>query len=682
MLILAARWRLVDLKREHQRVALAKAGAAHSLDLAAAKLGELCAQIEVERRLRLKVGSDEDELVYRSEAERSERRRPVRAARVRDAIGQRASEIQACLDAAERGDPTAARTAELRLELRWRMDRYAGFMTNVQEDERRIARARLAQRCVTSSTCPRTSITAEPADADLFLYRYLEQSEIRENGEPRLVPVPWARPRAPAWPADARCIPGDPCLLITAVEEGGVGAAAELVPGDLVLALNGRPAASGVWVTQVQEGGPAARMGLAVGDCLTGQGGYAICDLYDVSPLVLVFRFRDVPGNSLAWQSLTESGWVARTGKLASSADWLRTGGCLAGNLSDLLANGELGVDAELTVRHEGDVASVPWPAHTRLAITSQPTAYALLDESDARLGRSPLRDLELEPGSYLVVARRDGFDELRAPVRLTSRARPEPIHLAMKPSGTAPRDFVWIPPTSVELGDPDKEGGGLRVARLAGYWIARHELTVGEYFEFLNDPEVRARIDAGLAATPKVLDLLPREVRGTLFSELMLSTRLTTLEPDDLPVSGISQVDARAYCDWRSKRLRAQGWRGTVRLPSPDEWENAARGADARPWPFGGALDAALARLPGSRPEVSCKAPVGVFLGDESVYGLRDTTGNVMEWVSEDQEATGGYYGMLLPSSTRLSARHRIPRESTQPGLGFRLVWVPDASD
>jgi len=94
-----------------------------------------------------------------------------------------------------------------------------------------------------------------------------------------------------------------------------------------------------------------------------------------------------------------------------------------------------------------------------------------------------------------------------------------------------------------------------------------------------------------------------------------------------DLPVVGVSWLDAAAYCAWRSD---ADG--RAVRLPTEAEWEFAARGSQDALFPWGDVMPAWIPN--GGRGPL--KAPWPVTLGDPTGFGLYGISTNVHEWCGD----------------------------------------------
>ncbi len=151
-------------------------------------------------------------------------------------------------------------------------------------------------------------------------------------------------------------------------------------------------------------------------------------------------------------------------------------------------------------------------------------------------------------------------------------------------------------------------------------FWIDRTEVTVGAY---------RACVDAGSCAVPA------------------RASATCTFDAGDaeLPVSCVYWRDAEAYCRFSGKRL-----------PSEIEWEYAARGTYAVPYPWGNTAACTNAvTLVNEQSGKSCAphpAHVGSHPGGASVFGVQDMSGNVEEW-------TADWYAELLGPSPRAGAAH-----------------------
>ena len=98
-----------------------------------------------------------------------------------------------------------------------------------------------------------------------------------------------------------------------------------------------------------------------------------------------------------------------------------------------------------------------------------------------------------------------------------------------------------------------------------------------------------------------------------------------------DLPVVGVSWLDATAYCAWHSD----QDGR-VVRLPTEAEWEFAARGTHGALFPWGDALPEWIPN--GGRGPLD--APWPVTLGEPTDFGLLGIGANVHEWCADWHDA------------------------------------------
>lgn len=161
---------------------------------------------------------------------------------------------------------------------------------------------------------------------------------------------------------------------------------------------------------------------------------------------------------------------------------------------------------------------------------------------------------------------------------------------------------MVHVPGAEFVSGVDEPEGDELpRVDRYkAGFSLDQHEVTVRRY---------RRCVEAGVCSEPKP----GSEEMGA--------------EHDLHPITGVTFEQANTFCSWGG------GW-----LPDEVEWELAARGADARMFPWGDeppACQHAVASL-GEGCTTAAPQRVGQHKRYASPYHIQDMAGNVWEWVNQ----------------------------------------------
>jgi formylglycine-generating enzyme required for sulfatase activity len=149
-------------------------------------------------------------------------------------------------------------------------------------------------------------------------------------------------------------------------------------------------------------------------------------------------------------------------------------------------------------------------------------------------------------------------------------------------------------------------------------------------------------------------------------------------------PVMGVSWPDACDYVAWRNERARAAGEPWEYALPTGREYEQAARGADGRLFPWGNRFDPSLTVTRFRKQDWLLHAPAGFEPYDESVYGIRDLAGSREEWLAdpgsnaEMRGKRGGSWGSSNEVIYRSAGRGEAGAARAESTQGIRLVARP----
>ena len=208
-------------------------------------------------------------------------------------------------------------------------------------------------------------------------------------------------------------------------------------------------------------------------------------------------------------------------------------------------------------------------------------------DDPDYRTKEFPYTSESLANGSYrLRLTCADG-GYFPYPVFLEPG---EEKHVVLEAAPFKEKGMIFIPGGPFYFGGDGSELYRRQLVEVAPFFIKKYEVTVGEYLDFwatLTD-EQQKRDFMSRISIDNDADALPSwDMKGDLLLDWMEM---------DQPVVGISMEAAEAYCVWLGNQIGH-----TVRLPTANEWEKAARGVDGRRYPWGYDFDpeANLALVP-----------------------------------------------------------------------------------
>jgi formylglycine-generating enzyme required for sulfatase activity len=187
------------------------------------------------------------------------------------------------------------------------------------------------------------------------------------------------------------------------------------------------------------------------------------------------------------------------------------------------------------------------------------------------------------------------------SPTTVSATAPTPPLPIARLPLEP---EMVLIPAGLFWMGSDGEEDASPRhQVELWAYYIGKYPVTNAEYLAFVRD--------SGYS--------LPTTWKGRQFPS----------GKERHPVTGISWLDAVAYCQWLAKKTGRP-----YRLLTEAEWEKAARGTDGRIYPWGNTIyNETFANCDR---QIGGTTAVDQYPKGASPYDVLDMMGNVWEWCAD----------------------------------------------
>lgn len=274
-----------------------------------------------------------------------------------------------------------------------------------------------------------------------------------------------------------------------------------------------------------------------------------------------------------------------------------------------------------------------------------------------------------LRPASYQLQLSAPGFAPVSLPF-VARRGAKLTLDVKLMPETLVPAGFIHVPGGRSLVGSAGDESvrrefyeaAPLHEVLVSDFLIARREVRFRDWLDYLEAlPEKERalrtpRIDSSLGTADTANLTLTRDPTSNwILSFKPVTKRYTAragepiryedrdrnMEQDwlELPVVGISPLDAEAYAAWLDSTARVPG----ARLCREYEWERAARGADGRTLPHGEVVspdDANIDETYGRKDAAFGPDAVGLHPSSRSPFGVDDMLGNVWEIVRPTSRA------------------------------------------
>ena len=308
-------------------------------------------------------------------------------------------------------------------------------------------------------------------------------------------------------------------------------------------------------------------------------------------------------------------------------------------------------------------------------------TVHRTNEEGVIASGNGALQLSDVPEGSYVATISRPGQPPCIYPFIVRRHgiyeADPDalpPEHYTVRLLDEAFAPAGWIP---IPAGWSFLDDAPPRLSRVEGFAIQEDEVSTAEFASWLNH-------QFSGAPAPSFPDSATGETLGIWRSHRNGEGWVyQASDPADYPARGLTFHHVGVFVTQSQADLPlTQGI--YLSLPSRAEWIRAARGADARRYPWGDDFDWSFAALHPSRGSLDLEPspfPIGSFPHDLSPFGVRDMAGSVAEFardrfavIRDECWAMGGSYRSISPAEVAITAGRRTGPIADYD-VGFRMV-------
>lgn len=282
---------------------------------------------------------------------------------------------------------------------------------------------------------------------------------------------------------------------------------------------------------------------------------------------------------------------------------------------------------------------------------------------------------IELPLGSYQITV-----NDVAYPVNFE---RNSPAQVVYIPQNIySDEECAFVPSGLCLVGSNNEPNHPKRTIHIDSFYMQRHPITNRQYIRFLNELYQSGNQDLAWRSTPHSKGVSEVDPKANSLYDWNETDQTFFMPPDpqgdvwdlDWPVILISTHCALEYARWYSEKT-GKSWR----LPTPLEWEKAARGVDGRQLPWGDYFEPTWAAVRGHTEKQILPAPVGQHPIDCSVYGIYGLAGNVQDMTIDPNNpetmVTKGGAWSHHPQFVAMTSQRPFVMSAILETTGFRLV-------